>query len=866
MKKKIRILAILTFACLVSSCGHSSDGSSTPPSSTPPDIGSSVTPPSSSVDETIHVTSLNIDKDSVTLNEGETETISVEVLPLNATDPSYDFAVGDPTIASISKEGEILGIKEGTTSITASSHDGNHSDVVMVHVFHTYSITTNPPAGVEVSVQEKAREGDLVYVDLQYDDSALVIHHVYANAIELGTAAGRYYFYMPNADVEITVDVAPVIQRYQVINTQKNAVHLETSGAYAAGEEVEIPFTLLPGYQFAGTVRVLKNIGAFDPADKIEVDSHVTNGVIYFTMPNENVEITVAVETSLFTITKVDTFSHISSIKADDTTVYATDGVYDVKYGQTVKVTFVSESSSACTKALPTGIYIPEMDLTVPMQSGAASFVMPYYHVSVQVLTEAVYRNITLMASDHLALSLYHKIDGEYVLITDNRAVYEDRVYIKVTSTDPSLYQIRSLKGKYTEEDRSYTSNLVLTLETDGYYSFSMPKVEFNTTLDITVTEKDMSLFSDATFVGSYLGIELYGSRNNLTAFNDNFRATIDTSGSMSLGTSTIKEIIITSFDETSGQLSVLNQDETRGVAYFKDHLIASNWNFGNTTSVTSDMVFLIQKQDANDDDSLYSIHAVFMKEKYFFGQVYRDGVLYQTFVADANTQTIISNPTFTFTSGTWVTDSNAVYDVSMNQVNRYHVENGSVITYDGLQGTYTNDENATLVLDGLGNATYASNAYTYSVQEDGTLVLQRLLESSFEIISISLSENAFTITSISNEDFAPIYQHNFYGKTSYSYYIHFAFDRPDACVVYVLYEPSTTSIPTSAGYGYDGNATYSYDAATSTLTVKTTAGSAVFTLGGEPGSYTLTCVESTIKFYGGALNANTILNEFVIE
>ncbi len=887
--KKINIFTLLALACLVSSCGPKNDVSSTSTNNTPstsvltPDSSTtpstSVTPPSSSsdapssdssvVDPVVHVESLSIDKESVTLEEGTTETVTVEVLPENATDKSYTFVVANPDIASISENGEILGIKEGTTSITASATDGGVSDVVMVHVFHNYAVTVNAPAGVNVEVVSQAKAGELVYVDLTYDTTALVVDSVLANDVELGTEDGRYYFYMPSEDVEITVTASPYVYYYQVISKQTGMVHLETTGAYAVGEQVSIPFTVLPGYQFNGTVKVYKNLTAFDPMDRIEVTSSIVNGLIQFAMPNENVEIELDITASIFTISKDDAYSHISSLKADDSTVYATNDTYDAKYGQTIKVNFVYESSTSCVQAKPTGIYIPEMELTVPMESNAATFVMPYYDVTIKVLTTPVYRNMTLVASEHIAIEAYLRVDDEYVLITESRAVYGDKVYLKLTSTDESLYQVRSVQGVYNTQDYSYTSYLYPVLEDDGYYSFTMPQVDLSKTLTITITEKDMTLFTDAPFIGNYLGVELYSSYSSLTAFSSKQNTVIDSSGLMVQGdsSSTIKENTIREYVSETNTLNITNYEDSDGVAYYKDNLIASHWRYSGTQLVTTDMIFLIKKLNATDEDSLYTFSGVYVGANYYFGQAWRDGVLYQTFLADIQKQTVESNPEFVFETGTKVTDSDATYDVYVNDKLIYHVDNKTTVSsYDGLQGTYTNAATEELVIDGLGKATYAGASYTYMVKEDGTVSMQRLLETSIEYVVVSLDGETFEVISLTTEDFAPVYSHNFYGKTSWSFYIHIVFDRPGNCKVYVLYDANTTDIPTYASYGYDWNATYTYDSATSTIVVTTASnGAATFTLSGEAGSYVLTCTASSMSFAGGSLNVDTALNEFVI-
>lgn len=826
---------------------------------------------STSIDTTVHVTSLSIDKDRVTLEEGQKETIIVEVLPANATDATYQFAVGDPSVASISETGEILGIKEGTTTITASSNDGHFEDSVIVTVYHSYQITTNAPAGVAITTKEKAKEGDLVFVELQYDEKVLSVNKVLANTIELGTSNGKYYFYMPKEDVEITVETSPVYTYYQIITSQSNAVHLNTTGAYKAGDNVEISFSVLPGYQFDGEVKVYRNLNAFDPNDRVLVESTVTNGIISFVMPSEDVEIVVSVSASTFTMAKEDKFSHIYNIKAGDATASKFGDLYEAKFNQKITVTFYSDTNSSFEKAKPTAVYIPEMDLSLPVEGSSVEFVMPHFDVTIKVLTAPVYRNITLNGSEHISISAYTKVDGQYVLITDNKAVYGDTVYLKATSTDEEIYKLRSISGSYKQQGYSYTSDLKLTTVTEGdvtYYSFEMPKVDFESSVEIKVVEKNMTLFADAPFVGSYLGVELYSSKPNLTEFDSGKNTTIDTSGLLiqGVGSSSEKEVTIDSYDETTSLMNITTSEGKAGKGFFKDNLYASNWSYNGETLVTSDMVFLVKKQSPSDDDSLYTFNGVFVDGTYYFGQVSRDGTPYLTFAANAVNQTILTDVTFEFTTGEAITDNSAEYSVTFNGVSLYHVKDKKVDAYDGLQGTYTNADSKELVLDGIGNATYDGISYIYKITDGKNIKLQRVVEDSLEYVEITLEGNTFVVTSIVTEGLAPVYQRNFYGKTTYNYYIHFMFDRADKCRVAVLYEPDLSGNITSAYYGYDGDATYTYDSSTSTLVVTTNSGTATFTLSGEAGSYVLTCVSSNISFSGGGVKVNGAYNEFVAQ
>ena len=77
------------------------------------------------------------------LTVGKTETLSAEILPLNATDKDVSWESADPDIAEVDEDGVVTGIAEGQTTITATSDDGDKTAVcdVKVTAFRVTSIT-----------------------------------------------------------------------------------------------------------------------------------------------------------------------------------------------------------------------------------------------------------------------------------------------------------------------------------------------------------------------------------------------------------------------------------------------------------------------------------------------------------------------------------------------------------------------------------------------------------------------------------------------------------------------------------------------------------------------------------------------------
>jgi len=94
--------------------------------------GSGETP----VDPNVKVETITIVPDTLNLEVGETQSLSIEVLPANAYDKTVTWSTSDETIATIDAEGKVTAVKEGTATITATANDGSNvtasADVTVV--------------------------------------------------------------------------------------------------------------------------------------------------------------------------------------------------------------------------------------------------------------------------------------------------------------------------------------------------------------------------------------------------------------------------------------------------------------------------------------------------------------------------------------------------------------------------------------------------------------------------------------------------------------------------------------------------------------------------------------------------------------
>ena len=71
----------------------------------------------------IPVTGLTLDKSSLTMKEGDAQTLTATVFPSNATDKTVKWSSSDASVASVDQSGNVFALSDGSTVITASVGD-----------------------------------------------------------------------------------------------------------------------------------------------------------------------------------------------------------------------------------------------------------------------------------------------------------------------------------------------------------------------------------------------------------------------------------------------------------------------------------------------------------------------------------------------------------------------------------------------------------------------------------------------------------------------------------------------------------------------------------------------------------------------
>lgn len=84
--------------------------------------------------DSVGVTNITVENDSITIKVGETSDINAQVEPDNATDKSLSFTSDSDNIATVDDSGSVLGVEAGTATITISSSDNSVEKQVTVTV------------------------------------------------------------------------------------------------------------------------------------------------------------------------------------------------------------------------------------------------------------------------------------------------------------------------------------------------------------------------------------------------------------------------------------------------------------------------------------------------------------------------------------------------------------------------------------------------------------------------------------------------------------------------------------------------------------------------------------------------------------
>lgn len=106
----------------------------------------------------INVASVALSRTKLTIKDGTRRTLKATILPSNATNTAVEWSSSEPSVATVTTRGLVQGISAGTTTITATSEDGEFSASceVTVKCVHKYR-TTITPASMKKSGRKQVK-------------------------------------------------------------------------------------------------------------------------------------------------------------------------------------------------------------------------------------------------------------------------------------------------------------------------------------------------------------------------------------------------------------------------------------------------------------------------------------------------------------------------------------------------------------------------------------------------------------------------------------------------------------------------------------------------------------------------------------
>ena len=166
----------------------------------------------------VPVSGVTLNKDSLALGVGDTETLTATVAPANAANQSVTWASSAPSVATVDAAGKVTAVAPGTATITATTVDGGFTAICTVTVRPyippanpNYRITVEATQGGTVTADPTAaKAGTTVTLtpvpDRGYQVGAVAVTDRFGEPVAVTEQAdGTYTFTMPNGQVTVTV-------------------------------------------------------------------------------------------------------------------------------------------------------------------------------------------------------------------------------------------------------------------------------------------------------------------------------------------------------------------------------------------------------------------------------------------------------------------------------------------------------------------------------------------------------------------------------------------------------------------------------------------------------------------------------------
>ena len=194
------------------------------------------------------VTSVSLDKTSLTLTEGETAQLTATVLPENASNKNVSWTSSNSDVATVSQDGQVTAVSAGTATIRVVTTDGGKVAECAVIVNHLYVPVTGvsiEPSSAAVAVGKTIQLAATVSPsnadekDVTWESSDESIAKVNNEGVVSGIAAGK-------------VEVKAKVGTYSATSSIEVAIPLEmvilekTDFELFVGDAINVKWTTVP--------------------------------------------------------------------------------------------------------------------------------------------------------------------------------------------------------------------------------------------------------------------------------------------------------------------------------------------------------------------------------------------------------------------------------------------------------------------------------------------------------------------------------------------------------------------------------------------------------------------------------------------
>lgn len=452
-----------------------------------------------------------------------------------------------------------------------------------------HNITVSADSTVTVTVASTASAGQIVDFTLTYDAEIYKIDSVMFNDVTPMQIGDNYYkAIMGDGDAVITVRSSfadPDYGKFSITNLK------ETDGVVLIGA----PMLSLPGNEISFKIGFTSD-SPYTYADKISVTGTETNnnydvsvlsdGTHKFVMPEEDVEIDLALNKKSYLLSKPDvTFNYSKAWVSEDEgetweSIYLPDLV---KVDSLVKIG-LTDTASEVAKGIK--MHWDGQEILCEEESDEVVFKMPNHAVKFDVLTDVNYKPITLVPSEHISITLLDKVESEegvsYVEAEDNLAIPTNTVYFSLTISDEN-YLLDEVKVTYNETRTAY----VTTEDEESHiYSFTMQNYD-----DVTITVKEnVLMYSSYSFNTTYHFGNVYGL-NNATYSKHNTASLSSSNTFVNDGTEKA------AFKGTSYSIDEVTGTEDSGMITMTSGSSTTNLGYSSTFAIKSYSTKLLSEQ-----------------------------------------------------------------------------------------------------------------------------------------------------------------------------------------------------------------------------------------------------------------------------